>query len=119
MLATLLETARRKTVRIWAEQSPFDIRGELKKRGYRWNAGEDGRPRAWFIDVDEEKRDDEIAYLRSSIYLRDVDLLMQTITALDRFSVCGYRCLSRYAPRRARRKYTQHIELGAPSAMAC
>ena len=33
--------------------------------------------------------DDEIAYLRNSIYLRDVDLLMQTITALDRFSVRG------------------------------
>ncbi|MGA2998375.1 hypothetical protein [Bradyrhizobium sp.] len=46
-------------------------------------------PRAWFIDVDEEKRDDEIAYLRNSIYLRDVDLLTQTITALDRFSVRG------------------------------
>ena len=89
VLAMLLETARKKTVRIWAEQSPFDLRGELKKRGYRWNAGDDGRPRSWFIDVDEEKRDDEIAYLRNSIYLRDVDLLMQTITALDRYSIRG------------------------------
>jgi DNA polymerase-3 subunit epsilon len=61
----------------------------LKKRGYRWSSGEDGRPKAWFIDVDEEKRDEEIAYLRSSIYLREVDLLTQTITALDRYSVRG------------------------------
>jgi DNA polymerase III subunit epsilon len=89
VLAMLLESARRKTVRIWAEQSPFDLRGELKKRGYRWSSGEDGRPRAWFIDVDEENRDEEIAYLRSSIYLREVDLLTQTITALDRLSVRG------------------------------
>jgi DNA polymerase III subunit epsilon len=89
LLEILAQTARKKTVRIWAEQSPFDLRGELKKRGYRWNAGDDGRPRSWFIDVDEEKRDDEIAYLRNSIYLRDVDLLMQTITALDRYSVRG------------------------------
>lgn len=65
------------------------MRGELKKRGYRWSSGEDGRPKAWFIDVDEEKRDEEIAYLRSSIYLREVDLLTQTITALDRYSVRG------------------------------
>jgi len=56
---------------------------------YCWNMGDDGMPRAWFIDVDEEKRNDEIAYLRNSIYLRDVDLLTQTITALDRFSVRG------------------------------
>jgi hypothetical protein len=36
---------------------------------------------------DEEKRDDEIAYLRKFIYLRDVDLFAQTLAALDRFSV--------------------------------
>jgi transcriptional regulator NrdR family protein len=39
--------------------------------------------------LDEDKRDDEIAYLRRAIYFREVDLLMQTITALDRFSVRG------------------------------
>ena len=86
-LAVLLESARRKTVRIWAEQAPFDLKDELKKRGYRWNAGDNGRPKAWHVDVDEAKRNDEIAYLRNSIYLRDVDLLIQTMTALDRFSI--------------------------------
>jgi DNA polymerase-3 subunit epsilon len=33
-LAALLERARRKTMRIWAEQSPFELKDELKKRGY-------------------------------------------------------------------------------------
>ncbi|HTF70168.1 MAG TPA: 3'-5' exonuclease [Edaphobacter sp.] len=33
-LAALLDRARRKTMRIWAEQSPFDLKDELKKRGY-------------------------------------------------------------------------------------
>jgi DNA polymerase-3 subunit epsilon len=86
-LALLLENARRKTIRIWAEHSPFDLKDELKKRGYRWSAGDQGRPKAWYVDVDEAKRDDEIQYLRQSIYLRDVDLFTQTLTALDRFSV--------------------------------
>ena len=86
-LSLLLENARRKTIRIWAEQAPFDLKDELKKRGYRWSAGDEGRPKAWYVDIDEAKRDDEIAYLRQSIYLRDVDLLAQTLSAFDRFSI--------------------------------
>jgi DNA polymerase-3 subunit epsilon len=86
-LSWLLENARRKTTRIWAEQAPFDLKDELKKRGYRWSPGDEGRPKAWYVDVDEADRDDEIAYLRQSIYLRDVDLFTQTLSALDRFSV--------------------------------
>jgi DNA polymerase-3 subunit epsilon len=86
-LSLLLENARRKTVRIWAEQAPFDLKDELKKRGYRWGPGDEGRPKAWYIDVAEADRHDEIAYLRQSIYLRDVDLFAQTLSALDRFSV--------------------------------
>jgi DNA polymerase III subunit epsilon len=88
-LSLLLETARRKTVRIWAEQSPFDLKDELKKRGYRWSAGDEGRPKAWYVDIDEAQRDDEIAYLRRSIYLQDVDLFTQTLSAYDRFSIRG------------------------------
>ena len=86
-LSLLLENARRKTIRIWAEQAPFDLKDELKKRGYRWSAGDEGRPKAWYVDIDETKRDDEIAYLRQSIYLRDVDLFAQTLSAFDRFSI--------------------------------
>ena len=86
-LSLLLENARRKTVRIWAEQAPFDLKDELKKRGYRWSTGNEGRPKAWYIDLDEAKRDDEITYLRQCIYLRDVDLFAQTLSAFDRFSI--------------------------------
>jgi DNA polymerase-3 subunit epsilon len=86
-LSLLLENARRKTIRIWAEQAPFDLKDELKKRGYRWSSGDEGRPKAWYVDIDEVKRDDEIAYLRQFIYLRDVDLFVQTLSAIDRFSV--------------------------------
>ena len=86
-LAVLLEQARKRTMRVWAEQSPFDLKDALKRRGYRWSDGSDGRPRSWYIDVDEGKLDDEIAFLRTEIYLRDMQPRFQTLTAFDRFSV--------------------------------
>ena len=86
-LATLLERARRKTMRIWAEQSPFELKDELKQRGYRWSDGADGRPRSWYIDVDQDDQATEIEFLRRTIYLRDVDPRIQTVTAFNRFSV--------------------------------
>ena len=85
-LAILLERARRKTVRIWAEQSPFELKDELKKRGYRWSDGADGRPRSWYIDVDEASEPIEIEFLRTTIYLRDVEPRIQAMNAINRFS---------------------------------
>jgi DNA polymerase III subunit epsilon len=86
-LAVLLAQARKKTMRVWAEQSPFDLKDLLRRRGYRWSDGSDGRPRSWYVDVDESKLDDEIAFLKSEIYLRDVEPRLQALTAFDRFSV--------------------------------
>jgi len=86
-LGALLERARRKSFRIWAEQSPFDLKDELKKRGYRWSDGADGRPRSWYIDVDEADQANEIDFLRKVIYLSDVDPRTQAISAFNRFSV--------------------------------
>jgi DNA polymerase III subunit epsilon len=85
-LAVLLERARRKTARIWAEQSPFELKDELKKRGYRWSDGADGRPRSWYIDVDEANEANEIDFLRTTIYLRDVEPRIQAMNAINRFS---------------------------------
>ena len=85
-LAVLLERARRKTMRIWAEQSPFELKDELKTRGYRWSDGADGRPRSWYIDVDEANEATEIEFLRTIIYLRDVEPRIQAMNAINRFS---------------------------------
>jgi DNA polymerase-3 subunit epsilon len=85
--AALLERARKKTMRVWAEQSPFDLKDELKRRGYRWSDGADGRPKSWYIDVDESQQAEEIAFLRTTIYLRDVDPRVQALNAISRFSV--------------------------------
>ncbi|UPK35149.1 3'-5' exonuclease [Bradyrhizobium sp. 186] len=86
-LAVLLEQARKKKMRVWAEQSPFDLKDALKRRGYRWSDGSDGRPRSWFIDVEESQLDAEIAFLRAEIYLRDIEPRLQVLTAFDRFSI--------------------------------
>ena len=68
-LAALLHQARCKTVRIWAEYAPFELKDELKTRRYRWS---DGRPKAWYVDVDEADERNEIAYLCKEIDCREV-----------------------------------------------
>jgi len=85
-LGSLLDRARRNAVRTWAEGAPYDLKDELKKRKYHWNDGSDGRPRSWHIEIDENSLDAEMRFLRQEIYRRDVELLMQSITALTRFS---------------------------------
>jgi DNA polymerase-3 subunit epsilon len=77
----------KRPLRVWAEQSPFDLKDALRRRGYRWCDGSDGRPRSWYVDIDESKLDDEIAFLRTEIFLRDLQPRLQTLTAFDRFSV--------------------------------
>jgi DNA polymerase-3 subunit epsilon len=85
-LSALLERARRKTMRIWAEQSPFELKDELKRRGYRWSDGADGRARSWYIDVDEANAAAETEFLRRTIYIRDVEPRIQSMSAINRFS---------------------------------
>ena len=85
-LAVLLDAARKPTVRVWAEQSPFELKDSLKKRGYRWNDGSDGRPKSWYVDVCETAIDGELAFLKAEIYLGDVEPRLQTLTAFTRFS---------------------------------
>lgn len=85
-LSFLLDRARAVWVRIWAIQAPFESKETLKARCYRWNDGMDGRPKAWFIDLPPEKREEEEAFLRDEIYRRDVELTVSTIKATDRFT---------------------------------
>ena len=85
-LKRLLDTARRPTYRVWAENSPYEAKDRLKARGYKWNGGEDGRMRAWWIDVADDALDAELRFLRSEIYQHDADVPTRRITAFDRFS---------------------------------
>jgi DNA polymerase-3 subunit epsilon len=86
-LAALLARARKPSFRVWAENSPFDLKDVLKARRYRWSDGSDGSPRSWYIDVAEDERAAEIAFLRSEIYQKEeVDLRTHVLTARKRFS---------------------------------
>lgn len=82
----LLERARRPSWRVWAENAPFDLKDALKARGYRWNGDENPSPRAWYIDVDDDAKEQELVYLRTEIYQRELELLVRKITAYERFS---------------------------------
>src|SRR5690606_32307942 len=82
----LLKASRKSRLRIYAENSPFEMKDKLKERRYRWSDGTDGRPKSWWTEVDEEELDAELEYLRTEIYgWRDADPLVQKLTAMDRY----------------------------------
>ncbi|WVT78093.1 3'-5' exonuclease (plasmid) [Sinorhizobium chiapasense] len=83
--AELYEASQQSRVRIFAENSPFDMKDQLKARGYRWSDGSDGRPKSWWIELQEDALDDELRYLRSEIYRWDADPPTRYLTAFDRF----------------------------------
>jgi DNA polymerase III subunit epsilon len=85
--ANLLEAARRPTKRIWAVNAHYGRKDALKRRGYRWSGGEDGRLKAWHQDVTEEHVEDEMEWLTSEIYSGRGDWIEITnITAFARYS---------------------------------
>jgi DNA polymerase III subunit epsilon len=82
----LLRNSRKARVRVWATNSPFEMKDHLKARGYRWSDGSDGRPKAWWTDVAEEDSDNELNYLRAEIYQwPDAEPPTRRLTSHDRF----------------------------------
>lgn len=82
----LLRSSEQSRVRIFAEHAPFDMKDHLKARGYRWSDGSDGKPRAWWIEVADDRYDDELLYLRTEIYRwEDADPLTIWLGATERF----------------------------------
>ncbi|MFT4180372.1 MAG: 3'-5' exonuclease [Rhizobium sp.] len=85
-LEELYRTSQRSRVRIYAENSPFEMKDHLKARGYRWSDGSDGRPKSWWVELPQEKLEEELHFLRTEIYRwKDVDPLVKYLTAFDRF----------------------------------
>jgi DNA polymerase III subunit epsilon len=84
-MQVMLERARRKTIRLWAVNSPYELKGVLKSRGYLW-AGEGAKYRAWYTDVDEAEIELEREFLWGDIYGRRVDLPFAVLDCYRRFS---------------------------------
>lgn len=86
-LARLLGNARRASLRVYATDAPFEAKDALRARRYRWSNGEDGRPRAWWIEIPEENYEAELEWLGKKVYRRAVELAPVRITAKERYSV--------------------------------
>lgn len=86
-LDVLLGSCRAPLWRIRAAGAPYALRETLKRRGYRWDPGEDGRPRAWYVDVSGDRLETEREFLRREIYRRDdLEIGARRIDAYDRYS---------------------------------
>ncbi len=70
-MAAVLDKARKPSWRTWAENSPYALKDQLKRR---WNDGTNGRPKAWYLNVEDQQHSDEINFLRKEIYLREGEL---------------------------------------------
>lgn len=86
-LKRLLDKARQNTARVWAINSPFDLKDVLKARGYRWNDGSDGRPKSWWADIPADGLEAERRFLQQEVYGWEADIPATKITAFDRFSL--------------------------------
>ncbi|WP_373486942.1 3'-5' exonuclease [Blastomonas sp.] len=63
VIAEALETARTPTVRVDAENAPYAQKGELKRRGYRFDWGK----KVWWIEVCEEQAIYEVSWLQRTM----------------------------------------------------
>lgn len=64
ILAHLLESCERESVRIDASGAPFETKDALKSRGYRWDAAR----RLWWREFDDSEVTTERAWLNQHVY---------------------------------------------------
>ena len=85
-LAHVLDETARTAWRLRAAGAAYRHKDWLRSRGYRWNGGEDGHARAWFVDLAEAAVDGEIDALRAEVFGPDWQPQLAPVTALTRFS---------------------------------
>lgn len=85
-LTKLLGRFDHKEIRLWATDSPFEKKGMLSARGYKWGDGTNGKEKAWFTTLPQEQVQDEIAWLRHNIYGRPGRVVLDSVDARCRFS---------------------------------
>jgi DNA polymerase-3 subunit epsilon len=65
-LAKMLEMARAPTWRFRAVGAAFELKDQLRMRGYRWDS--DGYPKCWWRDVPDARRTEEEWWLAGQVY---------------------------------------------------
>jgi DNA polymerase III subunit epsilon len=83
-LKVLLDSARAPSYRLWANNSPFETKDALRKRGYGWDAGR----RCWSVEVRSlEAVQEELAWLRDAVYAgKSVELDLDEFDARTRYA---------------------------------
>lgn len=81
----LIQASEMETRYIWALGAPCEIRERLRERGYRWNTFADGRPRAWYHEVEIENVDAELDFIRS-LNVLSADTIVSSTDKFMRFS---------------------------------
>ncbi|GAA0386385.1 hypothetical protein GCM10009093_11560 [Brevundimonas terrae] len=89
-MTALLDGARRATYRISAKRAPFDAKGKLKARGYRWNGEASLGPHAWSIEVEAEQVELELQFLEQEVFFGAAEIPIAKVTAFERFSATQY-----------------------------
>jgi DNA polymerase-3 subunit epsilon len=83
-MGALLDSARKPLRLVRAEETAFEQRTSLKARGYRWDAGEGKRIKAWWIMTNDA--DAEVAWLRAEIYRDQGKITVLNAPATRRYS---------------------------------
>jgi DNA polymerase-3 subunit epsilon len=83
-LKVLLDSARAPSFRLWANNSPFETKDVLRKRGYWWDAVR----RCWSCEVRSQARvQEELAWLRDAVYAgKSVAIEQDEFDAKSRYS---------------------------------
>ena len=84
-MQVLLENARKTQIRVYAMGASYELRMPLKRRGYRWNDGIDGFPRAWWRDLDDEAVDTEVQFLASLADKNPIEPVTFKLNSRNRF----------------------------------
>lgn len=82
--AGLLECARRPLRAVRAIDTAFEQRAALKARGYRWDAGDGARAKAWWTLTDDPQA--EIDWLNAEIYEAPREIPVINVPATRRYS---------------------------------
>ena len=81
---TLLGNARQESLRIWANESPFETKDILRARGYRW----DPQERCWHKDLRAVGLPAELNWLKNAVYGgREKTVNLDVQDARGRYSV--------------------------------
>jgi DNA polymerase-3 subunit epsilon len=82
----MLETSRKPSFAVYAINSPYESKDNLKANGYRWDDGSSGAGKSWWKLVSQEQFQPELEWLASSVYEQSkIRLQVSKLTALTRF----------------------------------